>query len=122
MSEYYVVDLSGDKTAISADTLSEVLIEDRDVSGEILRIEERIGRGWSGVRNCGSDRMSNELTSAMRAWVGDKLQDHINLKVVKWGHGAGSWSSSNSTSGWPDNRRSCRGSLSVPAYIVFVKP
>ncbi|MGV9009695.1 hypothetical protein [Brevundimonas sp.] len=122
MTYYLLDDDKAAKSAIGADVVSEVLIEERDVNGEVLRVQELIGASWSGVRNCGSDRMDNELRSAMRSWVGDRLQDHVNLKVVKWGHDAGSWSSSNSTSGWPDNRRSCRGSLRVPAYIVFLKP
>ena len=127
MPEFFVIEpeaLDAVQSTIPEDTVAEVAIEDRDVRGEVLRIQERIGRNWDGVRSCGdARRISNELESAMRAWAGEQMLDHPGHRLVRWGHGAGTTSHRNSGGGgFPRSPRSCRGSLSVPAYIVFIKP
>ena len=84
-----------------------------------LRIEETVYRSWSGVRSCGdSSRIANEVKAAYEGWVAQKLFQYRHLRYKTYGHGEGTVRTSNSGGG-PGSARSCRGSLSLPCYIVF---
>jgi hypothetical protein len=128
MSEFYIIeedksDTEIDSTTVAADTVSEDFSADFEKSGDELRIEERIGRSWSGVRSCGdTDRINRQVEAAVQGWVKQKLLEYVNWKVLSYGHGEISIRTTNSRGSWPDRRRSCRGSLSGTAFIVFQKP
>nr|MBI1230292.1 hypothetical protein [Cytophagales bacterium] len=84
-----------------------------------LRIEETIYRSWSGVRSCGdANRIANEVKVAYEGWVSQKLFEYRHLRYKTYGHGEGSVRTSN-TGGNMGSPRRCRGSLTLPCYIIF---
>ena len=88
--------------------------------GEDLRIEETVSRTWSGVSGCGdASEKARQIKAAYEGWVAKKLFEYRHLKYKTYGHGEGQIRTSSSRAPWPDNNRSCRGSLSLPCYIVF---
>jgi hypothetical protein len=87
---------------------------------EVLRIEEVVGRRWSGVASCGhSDRIQQEAQTALNEWIQKKLFEYRNLRYIRAGSGEGRarWSTNNP----PFGARSCSGSLTMPCYIEFNK-
>lgn len=89
---------------------------------DLLRIEAKVSARWSGVRSCcGDGTPDKQIDKAFQKWVKDQLYQHRDKKFVKYGHGGGNARCSSSKSGFPDNKRSCRGSGVVDAYIEFAK-
>ncbi|WP_066477365.1 MULTISPECIES: hypothetical protein [unclassified Sphingomonas] len=124
MSEY--IELFEDKSqdvnqaALNADEISEAIAQDVPVTGDELRIEETIARGWRGVRSCGDPaRHKAELEAAMSGWVSAKLLEYVNLRVLRYGHGEVDIRWRNGRKPFPSNARWCTGSLTTRAYIVF---
>jgi hypothetical protein len=90
---------------------------------DVLRVEEDVYASWSGVSGCCSgDTAQRNVNAAFARWVQEKLYQYRHLRYTKYGHGGGTARCTTSTSPWPDNRRSCRGSATVKGYIEFVKP
>ena len=88
-----------------------------------LRIEETIGRTWSGVSGCGDQsRIQAEFQACYNGWVQQKIYEHLNWKVLEHGHGQFDVRTSSSREPWPSNARHCRGSMSGRVYIVFEQP
>lgn len=86
----------------------------------ILRIEEKIGIVWKGVKGCCSgNRPQKEVTARFKEWVGQKMLQHASLRYLGSGHGGGS--ARCSQSGGMGQARRCRGSISVTAYVEFLK-
>lgn len=91
--------------------------------GDVLRIEETVTAGWSGVNGCcDSGTVNGNAKNALEGWVKKKFLEHINHQVLRYGSGQGSASCTNRRAPWPDNSRSCSGALSMPCYIEFWKP
>lgn len=90
------------------------------VNAQDLRIEETVTRTWSGVSSCGDANVkAKQIKDAYEGWVAKKLFEYRHLRYKTYGHGEGTIRVSHSRAPWPDNSRSCRGSLSLPCYIVF---
>lgn len=88
----------------------------------IFRVEETLSATFSGVRSCSdSSRALNEAKNRLEGWVQEKLFQYRDLQYLRYGSGEGRHTWSNSTSPWPENRRSCRGSVTFPAFIEFKK-
>ncbi|WP_113635012.1 hypothetical protein [Nubsella zeaxanthinifaciens] len=91
--------------------------------GEDLRIEETVYRTWSGVSGCGAEsEKTRQVKAAYEGWVSNKLFEYRHLRYKTYGHGEGQIRTSSSQEPWPSNRRSCRGSLQLPCYIIFEQP
>ncbi len=89
---------------------------------EVLRIEEQVSHGWSGVSSCGhSDRIKSEAAQALEAWAKNKIFQYRHLRYIRYGHLGGSARTSSSGGSWGQPRR-CRGSLTIKCYIEFIKP
>lgn len=89
---------------------------------DILRIEEDVYASWKGVNGCcKGETPNNNLNIAITKWVKDKIFEYRDLRYVRYGHGGGTAKCTTSSSGFPDNRRRCRGSITVKAYIEFTK-
>jgi hypothetical protein len=99
----------------------EVLELSKDYAGDILRIEESVGLGWSGVRGCNSqDRVNAEARAALERWVKDKLFQYRQLDLLRYGNGQGRVSCRSSGGNWGSARR-CACSGSLPCFIEFKK-
>ena len=93
------------------------LSQDKD---NVLRVEEKVGRSWSGVASCGhSDRIQAEAQAALNEWIKQKIFQYRNLRYLRAGAGEGRarWTDYNP----PFGARSCHGSLTMPCYIEFAK-
>ena len=89
---------------------------------QVLRVEETLTASFSGVRSCGdSARAASEAKNRLEQWVQTKLFEYRDLQYLGYGTGEGRHTWSNSTGPWPENRRSCRGTVTFPAYIEFKK-
>jgi hypothetical protein len=89
-------------------------------AASVVRIEHDLQVSWSGVHGCCSDdRPQREVTSSFNRWVGEQIAAHPGMAHLGSGHGGGEARCSSSNSGWPDNRRSCRGGVIVKAFIEF---
>ena len=76
----------------------------------ILRIEEKVPVKWSGVKGCSKQSTINSnVKKAFEAWVGKKVLQHPNLRVINYGYPPSKVKTSSSKSPWPDNKRKCRG-------------
>jgi hypothetical protein len=91
-------------------------------SAEIVRIEEVVQVGWSGVSSCDhSDRIQAEVRSHLQRWIEKKLYEHRNWRYLR----AGAKASSVRCGSWKDpwtGKRSCGCSGGIPFYIDFAKP
>ncbi len=74
---------------------------------------------WRGVRSCNdAGRASNELRTALNAWIGEQVTANSRLRVLSHGWGAGTWWYRNRTSS--SGSRSCRGGFSTaPVFVEF---
>jgi hypothetical protein len=98
------------------------LIHPATKDADVLRIEEDVYASWSGVSGCcDGDTPSNNVNAAFTKWVKDKIFQYRDLRYLRYGQGGGTARCRTSSSGFPDNRRSCRGSATVKAYIEFEK-
>lgn len=87
---------------------------------DVLRIEETIATSWSGVSGCcDQETVDNNADAVFVAWVQKKLYEYRHLSYKTYGHGGGTAQCSSSRAPFPDNSRSCRGSISLDAYIEF---
>jgi len=109
-----------DEVSISAFNEDTIELE-KDFSGEILRIEEKVGLGWRGVRGCGDQsRVNAEAKAAMERWVKDKLFQYRDLDLVRYGNGQGQVRCRSGGGDW-GSARWCGCSGSMPCYIEFKK-
>ena len=89
---------------------------------DLLRVEEDLPMSWSGVSSCcDRERIDNECKAQFDSWLGRQVSGHPGHQMVNYGHGGGSVRCSQSNSGWPDNRRSCRAGVTVRAFAEFVE-
>lgn len=98
------------------------LIKPATTNADVLRIEEDVYASWSGVSGCCSgDTPNKNVNVEFTKWVKDKIFQYRDLRYIRYGHGGVTARCVTSSSGFPDNRRSCRGSAKVKAYIEFEK-
>jgi len=89
---------------------------------EILRIEEKVYVSWGGVTGCcAQDRIDGSCRAKLEEWAKNKMFEHRQLRWLRYGSLSAQVSCSQSRAPWPDNSRSCRGSVSLPCYIEFTK-
>ena len=81
---FYHIDEEGKEDLISENIIDEAPeIENLTLrAGEILRIEEKVTRRFSGVRSCSkpSTHASN-ASAAMNEWAKNKIFEHRGFKV-----------------------------------------
>lgn len=88
---------------------------------QVLRIEEKVARSWSGVKSCGdADRVQSELNTAVQGWLKEKIFQHRHLRYLNYGYHDVKWRASR-TGGGLGGARSCRGSLAMTCYVEFAE-
>ena len=90
-------------------------------NSDIVRIEENVPFGWSGVTGCNNnERAQSEYRKTLAEWVKNKMYEYRNWRWIRYGSSEATGRCSQYDDIWTGRRCNCRGTLKC--FIEFRKP